>query len=483
MTQSNGPFRTTRRNTVAGLAALSFIPNAALAKRKRAPNVVLVVADDIGYGALRCYGPNGRVPSPAADRMASQGLRFSDAHSASSVCTPSRYAFLTGRYAWRTGMTEPVLKPWDPPIIEPGRPTLATMLRSAGYATACIGKWHLGWDWPKSEGRYVFDQPIGNGPTTRGFDYYFGVDVANYPPYVFIENDRTLGIPTEELRPVTPDPDDIENEPGPKLANWKFEDVMPRLLARTLDYLDQAARNQNQPFFLYLPLTSPHEPVMPSKDFAGRTGIGPVADFMVQTDAALGAVLDRLEALGVADDTLVIYTSDNGQSDYLGFEEFEKAGHKVNGPLRSYKGSIYEGGHRIPLVMRWPNGISGIDRVVNDLVGLVDLPATIAELVGERSFQRATQDSISFAGILRGGRGRRRTLVNHSAAGQFAIRDGRWKLVRPEAPVQPEGSYWTPEAKAPELYDLKADIAESRNLASAQPERVARMTRMLDALR
>jgi arylsulfatase A len=482
MTASTTSIRTTRRSTVAGLATLPFISRAASAKRNRAPNIVLVVADDIGYGDLRCYGTGGKVPSPAADRMASEGLRFSDAHSASSVCTPSRYAFLTGRYCWRTKLNQPVLIPWDPPIIEPQRTTLATLLRRVGYATACIGKWHLGWDWPRRDGRYVFDEPIRNGPTTRGFDYFYGVDAANYPPYVFIENDRTLGIPTAELRVDNSNPDSIENEPGPMIPNWKFEDLLPRLVTRAVDYIETAARNKSQPFFLYLPLTSPHEPVTPSKEFVGRTGISPLADFMLQTDAALGTVLDCLKSTGVANDTLVIYTTDNGHSDYLGLEEFDKVGHRVNGPLRGYKGSIYEGGHRVPLLMQWPNGIRGPNRVVGDLVGLVDLYATIAELTDTPNLRRA-EDSISFARILRGDRGKRRTLINYSASGQFAVRDGRWKLVRPEQPTKLITEYWKAEAQVAELYDLDADLAESRNLASVHPGRVARMTRMLEGSR
>jgi arylsulfatase A len=480
MTASN---RITRRSILAGLTSMPFVPRAARAKKARAPNVVLMVADDIGYGALRCYGTGGRVPSPAADRMAFEGLRFSDAHSASSVCTPSRYAMLTGRYAWRTPLERPVLLPWDPPIIERTRPTLATHLRNAGYTTACIGKWHLGWDWPRRDGQYVFDVPIGNGPIARGFDYYFGVDAANYPPYVFIENDRTVGIPTAQLSAENSSPDSIPNAPGPMLPTWKFEDLLPQLVARALDYLEKAVRDESRPLFLYLPVTSPHEPVMPSQAFQGRTGIGSVADFMLQTDAALGAVLDQLESLGVADNTLVIYTSDNGQSDYLGTEEFKNVGHQVNGPLRGYKGSIYEGGHRIPLIMRWPAGIRGTNRVADDLVGLVDLPATIAALCQVPGFKRPNEDSISFARVLQGGRGPRRMLVNHSAPGQFAIRDGRWKLVRPERPAQPTESFWKAETDIAELYDLNTDIAERLNLASAYPRRVARMTQMLDDLR
>jgi arylsulfatase A len=475
--------RITRRSILAGLTSISLSPHVAAAKKSRRPNVVLVVADDIGYGALRCYGTGGRVPSPAADRMAFEGLRFSDAHSTSSVCTPSRYAMLTGRYAWRTPLVRPVLIPWDPPIIEQARPTIATHLRSAGYATACIGKWHLGWNWPRRDGQIVFDLPIEDGPITRGFDYFFGVDAANYPPYVFIENDRTLGLPTAQLSAETLSPDDIPNAPGPMLPNWKFEDLLPQITARAIDYLEKAARDKSRPFFLYLPLTSPHEPVMPSKAFAGKTGIGSVADFMLQTDATLGAVLDRLETLGIADNTLVIYTSDNGQSDYLGSEDFTKAGHRVNGPLRGYKGSIYEGGHRVPLIMRWPKGIRGSNRVADDLVGLVDLPATIAALCQVPGFKISNEDSISFERILKGGRGPRRTLVNHSAPGQFAMRDGQWKLVRPESPAELRDSYWKAEADVVELYDLNADSAESHNIATAHPIRVARMTQMLNNLR
>jgi Sulfatase len=281
------------------------------------------------------------------------------------------------------------------------------------------------------------------------------------PAGVSVVSKPCQGIPTAELGVENAGSESIDSVPGPMSADWKFEDLLPKLLERAIDYVETAARNERRPFFLYLPFTSPHEPVVPSQDFVGRSAISRLADFMVQTDAALGTVLERLETIGVADNTLVIYTSDNGHSDYLGFEGFKEVGHRVNGPLRGYKGSIYEGGHRVPLVVRWPDGIRGTNRVADDLVGLVDLSATIAELAKVRGSQRANEDSISFARVLHGRRGPRRSLVNHSASGQFAIRDGRWKLVLPDQPKQLTNDYWKPEALVAELYDLQADLAET----------------------
>jgi arylsulfatase A-like enzyme len=273
------------------------------------PNIVYILADDLGYGDPGCYNPKSKIPTPNLDRLAKEGVRFTDAHSPSAVCTPTRYALLTGRYAWRTRLQRNVLGPFSQPLITEKLLTVPAMLREQGYITACIGKWHLGWGWPTpaNGGNRDFSKPILDGPTTRGFDLYFGTDVPNYPPYCFIENDRTVGLPLTDA-PVGRDNFNIA---GPMLPDWKLVDVLPGLEKRAVEYIEKAAKG-GKPFFLYLPLTSPHYPVVPSAAFKGKSKAGDFGDFVVQTDHVVGQVLAALEKAGVTEKTLVIFTSDNG---------------------------------------------------------------------------------------------------------------------------------------------------------------------------
>ncbi len=273
------------------------------------PNVVYILADDLGYGDPGCYNPASKIPTPNIDRLAKEGVRFTDAHSPSAVCTPTRYALLTGRYAWRTRLQRNVLGPFSQPLIAEKQLTVPGLLREQGYTTACIGKWHLGWGWPKpgDDGKRDFTKPIPDGPTTRGFHLYFGTDVPNYPPYSFIENDRTVGIPSE----AAPVGRDSFNIAGPMVPDWKLVDVLPGLEKRAIEHIEKVAKG-DKPFFLYLPLTSPHFPVVPSAEFKGKGKVGDYGDFVTQTDHVVGEVLAALKRAGVADKTLVIFTSDNG---------------------------------------------------------------------------------------------------------------------------------------------------------------------------
>ncbi len=244
-------------------------------------NIVLILADDLGWGDISSYNPESKIQTPAVDRIAREGIRFTDAHSGSAICSPSRYGLLTGRYGWRTRLQRGVLEPFDPPLIDADRLTLPALLGRHGYHSACIGKWHLGWDWPRQGGAIDFTKPIANGPTTRGFDYYFGVDVPNYPPYCFLENDRTVGQPTAQRTEKS-----LDGGPGPMLPGWKFEDILPTLVSKATGYIRQRAETR-QPFFLYLPLTSPHEPIRPSERFLNKSGLTPLADFIMETDWAV----------------------------------------------------------------------------------------------------------------------------------------------------------------------------------------------------
>jgi arylsulfatase A-like enzyme len=440
----------------------------------RRPNIVVVLADDQGYGDLTCYNPKSVITTPQTDRMARSGMVFTDAHSGSAVCSPSRYGLLTGQYAWRTWLKYHVLRPYDPPLIDARRLTLPAMLRKVGYRTACIGKWHLGWNWPKKDDAWDFTQPIADGPVTRGFDSYFGTDVPNFPPYCFISNNRTVG-PLTTWKTI----EDLSGLPGPMVPGWKMDEILPTLARKAVEYIQQQARSR-QPFFLYLPLTSPHEPIAPSKQFVGKSGISPLADFMLETDAVMGQVLDELDRSKASSNTLVIYAADNGHAAYTGLEDLAAKGHKASGPLRGYKGSIYEGGHRVPLIVQWPGHVRP-GTSSSQLVCLADLMATISEALGEHLPPDAAEDSISFLPALegRGGRPVRTAIVNHSNAGQFAIREGPWKLVLPQVPPDLPAKF-NPEVRAEELYNLEADLGETIDLRTRHPEIAAHLRALLE---
>ena len=485
----------TPRPSVLLLALLCFVAGRAFSATDRPPNVVLILADDFGVGDIQAHYPANKVPTPALDRLVREGRSFTDAHSPSAVCTPSRYGLLTGRYSWRTRLQEWVLAVYEPPLIAADRPTLPGFLRRHGYRTSCIGKWHLGWDWPgPQEGRmtavqngqknleWEFDRPIGSGPTSRGFDYYFGPDVPNFPPFTFIENDRVKVAPTARYTP-----DDSQGVVLPKAfagapmaPGWRFDRILPELAARASGEIRDMAR-RSTPFFMYFALTSPHEPVSPSEAFRGRSGIAPIADFLMETDWAVGEVLRVLDETGLARDTLVIFTADNGHSSYTGWNELVAAGHHPSGPYRGRKGDIWEGGHRVPFVVRWPGRVAA-GSASPQLVCLTDVFATLAEIVGSPLPERAGEDSLSFLPAALGRPATdpvRTNLVNHSNHGEFAYRQGPWKLVLRNAGtlVQSRG-----KPRVTELYHLGEDIAEARDLAKERPEEVARLRAGLDRI-
>lgn len=469
------------------------------------PNVVLILADDLGWGDLTCYAATSKIPTPNIDALAAEGMRFTDAHSPSAVCTPTRYGILTGRYAWRTRMKSQVLGPYNAPLIEPDRVTLAGLLREAGYATACIGKWHLGLRWATHEGGELplfwdlsYDQTqidlagrISEGPLTVGFDSYFGTDVPNFPPYCFIENDRVLG----EI-PVRPKPDEVYGRPGLIQEGWDLHDILPALRDRAVGYIEtHEEREPDRPFFLYLPLTAPHTPIVPNAEFAGKSGAGDYGDLVCEVDALVGAVLAAIERAGLAGETIVIFTSDNGSpgragDPHLRSPEWAQVSavermfdHKPSGPWRGTKADIFEGGHRVPLIVRWPGRVPA-GSVNSNLAGTIDLMATLAEAVGVGVPEGAAPDAASMLAMLRDpSAATREQLVLHSSGGAFAIRHGDWKL------IEAKGSGgWTrvevaDDAPAGQLYNLAADPAETRNLYDAESERVSELRAMLERVR
>ena len=461
------------------------------------PNVVIILADDLGYGDVQCYNPaRGKVPTPRLDRLAAEGLRFTDGHSSSGVCSPSRYALLTGRYHWRSRLQAGIVGYLEGPLIAPDRLTVAGLLREHGYHTACVGKWHLGWEWSltpqqkplftagrgnsaavtdahRAAWREVYSRPIGGGPTTRGFDAYFGTDVPNWPPYCFLDGDRTVGLPEEFLpAALLGGGKHLASIGGPALKDWKLEAILPALVDRACEVI-RTQTAAGKPFLLYLPLTTPHTPLAVNAAWQGRSGLGlPVADLIMETDAAVGRVLDALAESGAADNTLVLFSSDNGFAAYTGAKQLEAQGHFPSGPLRGYKTDAFEGGHRVPFLIRWP-AVVAPGRVSDQLVHQADVLATVAEIVGHPLPPTAGEDSHSLLPILRGDdRPVRRHAISHAASGLASIRLGPWKLIAGGGAAPGQG----------QLYNLAEDLGETRNLWEAEPARVAELLELMDRL-
>ena len=471
-------------------ALLCLLFPVALLAADRPPNIVIILADDLGYGDIRAYNPTrGKIATPHLDRLAAEGMRFTDGHSSSGVCSPSRYTLLTGRYHWRTRLQSGIVGVFGEPLIAPDRLTVASLAKRQGYRTAAIGKWHLGWDWPIDEGdkalfrnykeadrtapeadkaawKKVFAQKIPGGPTTRGFDTYFGTDVPNWPPFGFIENDQTVGIPDQPL-PKALLGNNQASVHGPALPEWKLERILPALTARACTFIDEAARKP-EPFLLYLPLTTPHTPLAVNEAWKGKSGLNnAAADLIMETDAAVGQVLAALEKSGAAGNTLVLFTSDNGFASYVGAKELEQQGHYPSGPLRGYKSSAFEGGHREPFIVRWPAKVAA-GSTCDQLVHHADVIATLAEIWGTALPPEAGEDSFSFLPLLKGATQPIRThAISCAAAGTPSLRLGNWKYIA---------------SQPAELYDLAADLGETKNLAEAQPARLAEMKALLEKL-
>lgn len=490
----------TRAIPIALLASLAV----AMAER---PNFVFILADDLGFGDVRACNPNGKIQTPNMDRLAKEGVLFTDAHSGSAVCTPTRYGIVTGRYSWRSRLQDGVLGGLSPRLIEPGRVTVAEFLRGQGYRTACVGKWHLGMDWKKIEGKGVselsiekpdevwnvdFKEPIRNGPNSVGFEYYFGISASlDMVPYTFIENDRVTVVPSKDADfPMTPVAGEgRRTRRGPAADGFDATDVLPTLQAKAVRYIEERAADAKagNPFFLYLPLASPHTPILPKGDWLGKSGLNPYGDFVMQTDSAVGAVLDALDRGGIAGETFVVMTSDNGCSPMANFEELIAKGHNPSHVFRGTKADIFDGGHRVPFIVRWPNRARAGARSER-LVCLTDFMATCAEILGAKLPENAGEDSLSFLGALTGSgtSPQRESVIHHSVNGSFAIREGRWKLeLCPGSggwsPPRP-GQHDTSAMPLVQLYDMAADVGEKNNLQGEHPDVVRRLTQQIEAV-
>jgi arylsulfatase A-like enzyme len=490
---------------LAGLVCLLLAAHGAAASRHSPPpNIVVILADDLGYGDIGCYNPQSKIPTPHLDRLAAEGVRFTDAHAPDAVCTPSRYGLLTGRYSFRSRLKSGVLPPWGQPLIEADRVTLPGFLQQMGYATACIGKWHLGWDWTTTDGRPAsstdgfgnvhFTKPIANGPTTRGFGLYFGVDLPNYPPYCFIEKDRTVGVPSVRA----PLEKGAINRPGPMLAGWSLTNILPEITRHAIRYIEEAAQTR-RPFFLYFPLTAPHYPIVPTAEFKNRSQAGDYGDFVAQVDGVVGDVLGALARTGLATNTLVIFTSDNGpecvEVDPGAYDRIRRYGHWSMDGLRGVKRDTWEGGHRVPFLARWPGHIPA-GATSAETICHVDLMATCAALLGAKLPPGAGEDSYNILPALLGKKLRRpirEATVLHGCNGSFALRQGDWVLIdsatgdnngSKQHPGEPE---WFKQERGyaanelpGELYNLRDDLPERRNLYAERPEVVKRLKALLE---
>ncbi|HKL22492.1 MAG TPA: arylsulfatase, partial [Tichowtungia sp.] len=447
------------------------------------------LCDDLGYGDVNILNPDGKIPTPNLDRLGSEGMIFTDAHSGSAVCTPTRYGILTGRYCWRSRLKKSVLRGYSKHLIEKGRMTVASLLKEHGYHTAYIGKWHLGWDWHKTgPGEFDIDytQPVQNGPKENGFIYSYGhcgsLDMA---PYVYVENGMPTAVPEKETVRTKEEAKNGWWRKGATAPDFDHRDVLPNFTRRAINYVEEQAKTE-QPFFLYLPYSSPHTPVLPSDEFKGKSGLDSAyADFVMMNDAYIGKLLDTLEECGIAGNTLIIFTSDNGCSPQADFEELEAQGHDPSYIYRGHKADIFEGGHRIPFIVRWPAKVKA-GSVCDDTTCLTDLLATCADLIGAELPADAGEDSVSMLPNLLGtaeGPVREAT-VHHSINGTFSIRRGTWKFV--DAPHS--GGWSDPRPKNEkdwkdlppvQLYDLESDPGETTNMQDQYPEVVAELSALL----
>ena len=445
------------------------------------PNIVFILADDMGFGDVQSLNTDSAIPTPAFDRLASEGMTFTDAHTPSGVCTPTRYGLVTGRYCWRTRLKSGVLNGYSDPLIQSDRITVAEFLSDQGYHTGAVGKWHLGLGWVKNGRTIDFTKALTDGPHTHGFDFSHIIPASlDFPPYVYIENGQVTA-------------DDILQQPGQGFpaflrageiaADLTMEDVLDDLAAQAANYIDEQA-DGDQPFFLYMPLTAPHKPVLPHTRFRDSTELGPYGDFIVQVDATVGKVLNAIDDAGVTENTLVIYTSDNGSfmvrrddpdepdhTDDETIQAYRADSHTSNGPFRGTKADIWEGGHHVPFFARWPEQIEAGSQC-QEPICLTDFFATTADILDAELPDEAAPDSFSLLSLMQGDgwQSPRAPVIHHSSGGMFAIRDGRWKLVLGNGSggrQQPRGK---PFERPYALFDLSEDIAEQNNVIDEHPD-------------
>lgn len=456
------------------------------------PNIIYILADDLGYGDVSRFNPQGKIKTPNLDQLASEGLIFTDAHTTSSVCTPTRYGILTGRYNWRTTLKSSVLTGKSKALVPTTRTTIASLLKQKGYQTAFLGKWHLGWDWtledPNEFGgdgwhaedfdNVDFSKPISHTPNDLGFDYHYAhagsLDMA---PYVYVENGKVTAIPNRHT---------VDSgayswwRQGPTGADFIHEDVTPNFFRRAETYITEKSKS-NDPFFLYLALPSPHTPILPTEAWHGKSDLLPYADFVMMVDDYVGKLMKAIKVAGIEDNTLIIFTSDNGCAPYAGIKELQEMGHYPGYIYRGSKSDIFEGGHRVPFIAKWPAKIKK-GRESNQLVCTTDLMATFADIVGYTLHDDEGEDSFSMMPLFNQNDAPiREAVVHHSAEGVFAIRKNEWKLIFNAG----SGGWSFPNAKndkdvidtlpSLQLYNLKTDPGETTNKVESYPELITEL--------
>jgi arylsulfatase A-like enzyme len=478
------------------------------------PNIVYILTDDLGYGDVSIYNPESKIKTPNIDKLASEGMRFTDAHSPSSVCTPTRYGILTGRYCWRTKLPTGVLRGYGQALLEKDRTTIASLLQEHKYTTGVIGKWHLGLDWvlkeeykdsinsasvQKSElgiitqmnGDWVdFTKKPTDGPLTHGFDYSYILPASlDMEPYCYLENDVLTELPNDHTPGNDLDTGSYATQafwrPGRITKSFDFYDVLPKFIDKAKEFVQSHSKNE-KPFFLYLPLAAPHSPWVPKKDYDGTSGAGQYGDFVQMVDAQIGSFLKSLDESKVSENTIVIFASDNGpfwKPDFI-----KRFDHKAADIYRGMKADIYEGGHRIPFIVRWPGKVQA-GSVSDFKTTLTNLIATSADVVGIQLNDRTGEDSQSIYPILLNDDKKKteaRPIVHHSSKGYFALRKGNWKLIEKRG----SGGFSIPVIIEPnvgepigQLYNIAEDPSETNNLYSEKPELVKELLAELNNIK
>ena len=476
---------------VIGMSCRTQKNEQSVSNKKSPPNIIVILADDLGYGDISAYHQDNKIKTVNIDKLAADGMRFTDAHTPSSVCTPTRYGLLTGRYNWRTKLKQGVLQGRSKALIPSSRSTIASLLQDNGYNTAFIGKWHLGWDWAlkdetKSKITYAnidFTKDIKNSPNDVGFDYSYGhcgsLDMA---PYVYVENYKITEIPDT----VTVSKHKYGKwRRGPTSRDFIHDDVTPNFFRRGMKFIKEQSKEKN-PFLLYLPLPSPHTPILPTEEWQGKSGLNPYGDFVLMIDNYMGQLIKSVEDAGISDNTIIIFTTDNGCSPTAQFKELAEKGHYPNSIYRGHKADIYEGGHRVPFIVKWPKEVKK-GSVSNETICLTDLMATFAEITDYDLKDNEGEDSYSLLPILKEQKFSsplREATVHHSIFGRFAIRKGDWKL----AMCPGSGGWSLPGPKKKEtldglpevqLFNLAKDPKELVNLEASEPEKVKELTLLL----
>ena len=476
------------------------------------PNVLILYADDLGFGDLGCYNKKSRIPTPNLNRLASESVRFTDGHSSSGICTPSRFAMLTGRHHWRD--FHGIVNAFGGSVFKPERLTLPEMLKEKGYKTAAIGKWHLGWNWDAirnkevraitvQEGRrkkqqlgpeaFDWTKSIPNGPLDHGFDYYFGDTVINFPPYCWIENDKVVKAPdtlmqTGKWKKIKEG--GWECRPGPMVTGWDPYENIPTTTKKGVDYIKEAAKAE-EPFFLYFAYPAPHAPIIPNDEFDGKSKAGPYGDFVYETDHSIGQLLQALKDSGQAENTIVIFSADNGPEHYA-YARDAKFDHWSAHPFRGLKRDAYEGGHHVPFMIKYP-GVTMAGTVNDALVSQIDIMATLASVVGyDLPEKNAAEDSHDLLPLLKGEvKSIRTSHIHNTFDHTWAFREGDWVLVtgksghhsRVTKEWLKKHDYPKVESKQPRLFNLREDIGQRNDLAAKHPEKVKAMETSLARIR